>query len=494
METVLELKDIVKNYPGVKALKGVSLSFLKGEVHAIVGENGAGKSTLIKSIAGAITADSGELILSGTTYYKLTPRMAKDLGIEVIYQEFNLLESLSAAENIFLGERFGKLVSQKLIEDKSAQIFRQFNVDIDPATIVEKLTPAHMQIVEIAKAISKDVKILIMDEPTAPLTVSEVESLFNIIRSLKEKGITIIYISHRLDEIFTICDRVSVMRDGEYVTTKKVSATNRQELISLMVGREINKIYVKECFAQNETALEIQNFSGNGIENISFALRKGEILGFSGLVGAGRTELMRLVFGADKKKSGRIFKDGREITIRSPRQALTQGIGLIPEDRKQHGIFLDMSIAWNISISCIREISRRMVVDTRKERDLSLAYSKELKVKTPNLGQLVRNLSGGNQQKVVLAKILAVNTDIIIFDEPTRGIDIGAREEIYMLMVDLVRKGKSIIMISSDMEELLGMSDRILVISEGHLVGEVQKEDFSQELILELASSNIGGK
>jgi len=490
MDTVLELKNIVKTYPGVKALKGISLTFNQGEVHAIVGENGAGKSTLIKSIAGAITADSGEIIISGERYEKLTPKIAKDLGVEVIYQEFNLVESLSAAENIFLGEKFGKLVDYSILETKAKALFDLFNVKIDPGTIVSELTPAHMQIVEICKAISKNVKILVMDEPTAPLTVSEVDALFEVIKTLKQRGITIIYISHRLDEIFAICDRVSVLRDGQYIATKNTQDTNRQELISLMVGREIQDVYAKENLSQEDSVLEIKGICGKGVNNISFHLKKGEILGFSGLVGAGRTELVRLIVGADKKTAGKIIKFGQEIKIANPREAMLQGIALIPEDRKQHGVFLDMSIEWNISICVIREISRHLLVDRKREADLGNEYSDSLRIKTPSLSQMVKNLSGGNQQKVVLAKILAMNTDIIIFDEPTRGIDIGAREEIYSLMVELVKKGKSIIMISSDMEELLGMSDRILVICEGSLVGEVSKKDFNQELILEMASVN----
>lgn len=493
MESILELKNIVKSYPGVMALKGISITFKQGEVHAIVGENGAGKSTLIKSIAGAINADSGEIIIDGQSFEKLTPKMAKDLGVEVIYQEFNLVESLSAAENIFLGEKFGKLVNYRLLEKKAKELFEKFNVDIDPQVIVSDLTPAHMQIVEICKAISKKVKILVMDEPTAPLTVSEVDSLFKVITTLKNQGITIIYISHRIDEIFAICDRVSVLRDGQYVATKNTSDTNRQDLISLMVGREIKDVYLKKDYSRNEVALEIESFCGKGIDNISFQIKKGEILGFSGLVGAGRTELMRLIVGADKKKSGTVIKSGQKLEINSPRDAMIHGIGLIPEDRKQHGVFLDMSIEWNISIGVIRELSRYMIVDRKKEAGLGEEYSKSLRIKAPSLKQLVKNLSGGNQQKVVLAKILALKTDILIFDEPTRGIDIGAREEIYSLMIDLVKEGKSIIMISSDMEELLGMSDRILVISEGRLTGEVQKKDFSQELILEMASVDKGG-
>lgn len=494
MATILELNNIKKSYPGVMALKGVSISFEKGEVHAIVGENGAGKSTLIKTLAGAISADSGEIVISGERYDNLTPKLAKECGVEVIYQEFNLVDSLSAAENIFLGEKFGPLVDYKLIEKKAKAIFDEFGVDIDPATVVADLTPAHMQIVEISKAISKDVKILVMDEPTAPLTVTEVEALFRVIKKLKKQGITIIYISHRLDEIFAISDRVSILRDGEYICTRNIEDTNRQDLIGLMVGRKINNIYDKENLSQDSIAMEVRNMSGNGVHNISFKLRKGEILGVSGLVGSGRTELVRLIFGADKKESGSVLVNGEEVVIRSPREAMNKGIGLIPEDRKHDGCFLDMSIGWNISIAMIRKISKNFIVSRKQEAGMGSQYQESLRIKTPSLDQKVGNLSGGNQQKVVLAKVLACNTEVIIFDEPTRGIDIGAREEIYSLMIDLVKKGKSILMITSDMEELLGMSDRILVISEGHLAGEISRNEFDQKRVLEMASAYEGGR
>ena len=487
--SVLELHNITKSYPGVKALKGVSLSFEKGEVHAIVGENGAGKSTLIKTIAGAIEPDGGEIVVDGQSFERLSPRHAKDLGIEVIYQEFNLVESLSAAENIFLGEKRGRLVPFKYFEARAKETFDKFGVPIDPRTPVGELTPAQMQIVEICKAISRDLKVLVMDEPTAPLTVSEVEAMFRIVADLKARGVTIIYISHRIDEIFAICDRVSVLRDGEHVATTQVSGTTRQALISLMVGRELKDAYIRPPVVQDEVALKVCNMTGNGVRDVSFDLKRGEILGISGLVGAGRTELVRLIFGADPRESGTVIKDGKEIHISSVGDAMRNGIGLIPEDRKQHGVFLDMSVGWNISIPVIRRLSRYLVVSTRRETDLTEEYRSRLRIKTPSLDQLVRNLSGGNQQKVVLAKVLASESDVIIFDEPTRGIDVGAREEIYGLMAELVGAGKSILMISSDMEELLGMCDRILVICEGRLTGELSRAEFRQDTILELASA-----
>lgn len=494
MATILELKNITKSYPGVMALKNVSISFEKGEVHAIVGENGAGKSTLIKTLAGAITADSGEIVISGNRYDNLTPRFAKECGVEVIYQEFNLVDSLSVAENIFLGEKFGTFVDYRLIEKKAKAIFEEFGVDIDPSRPVAELTPAHMQIVEISKAVSKKVSILVMDEPTAPLTVTEVEALFRMIDKLKKQGVTILYISHRLDEIFAISDRVSVLRDGEYICTKNIEDTHRQDLIGLMVGRKINNIYAKENLSEDSVVLRVENMTGNGVHDISFELKKGEILGVSGLVGSGRTELVRLICGADKKEKGIVYLNGQEVSIRSPKEALAKGIGLIPEDRKHDGCFLDMSIRWNISVAVLRKISKKGFVLQKEEQKLGNLYQENLKIKTPSLEQKVGNLSGGNQQKVVLAKVLACETEVIIFDEPTRGIDIGAREEIYHLMIELVKAGKSIIMITSDMEELLGMSDRIIVISEGHLAGEILRPDFDQRKVLEIASTYEGGK
>ncbi|GHV42139.1 ribose ABC transporter ATP-binding protein [Spirochaetia bacterium] len=493
MEKVLELKDIKKQYPGVMALKGVSLGFNRGEIHAIVGENGAGKSTLIKIIAGAETASSGQIVIEGESCESLSPKQGKEYGIEVIYQEFNLVESLSAAENIFLGEKFGPLVDFKIIENKAAEIFKKFEVNINPQTIVEKLTPAQMQIVEIAKAVTKKAKILIMDEPTAPLTVHEVEHLFKIIAELKAQGITILYISHRLEEIFEIADRVSVLRDGEYICTKNTKETNKADLINLMVGRVINAVYDKSDLSADIKALEIQEVSGNGVNNISFFVKKGEILGIGGLVGSGRTELARLIFGADPLESGTIIRNGQQISFSSPKDAMKYGIGLIPEDRKREGCFLDKKISWNISITSIKELSKSSIVNTKLENNLAENYISSLKIKTPSQAQLVMNLSGGNQQKVALAKILAVKPDVIIFDEPTRGIDIGTREEIYTLMVNLTKEGKSIIMISSDMEELIGMSDRIIVLCEGKLSGELKKAEFSQNRVMELASQFHGG-
>jgi ribose transport system ATP-binding protein len=489
-KVVLSLVNITKKYPGVLALNKVSMDFVEGEVHALLGENGAGKSTLIKAVAGAIDIDSGIIIINGQEYHRITPSLSRSLGIEVIYQEFNLVPTLSVAENIFLCEKSENsiLFNAKEIEKKAIKVLDQFGVTIDPRSIVQDLSIADQQIVEIAKAVSKNVKILIMDEPSAPLSVSEVEMMFKIINQLKMNGVTIIYISHRLEEVFQISDRVSVMRDGCYITTKYTKETNRQELINLMVGRELKEGYIPRRNLPGEIALEVIDLTGNGVRNISFSVRKGEILGISGLVGAGRTELAQLIFGAAHMEQGEISINGKPVRIKSPSDAIKHRIGFLTEDRKGQGLFLEMAVQWNIVFPIVKQISRFGVVNTKKEVEIARKYKKRINIKTPDLSQQVINLSGGNQQKVVLAKSLAAESDILIFDEPTRGIDVGTKQEIYHLMTELADNGIAILMISSDMEELLGMSDRIIVMCEGELVGEVQKDNFNQHYILDLAS------
>lgn len=485
---ILSMKNITKMYPGVVALDHVSVDFKAGEVHALLGENGAGKSTLIKVLSGAVTNDSGTICIDGKNYEKMTPAVSRMCGIEVIYQEYNLIGGLTAAENICLGRQMRGIVNRKEMVSLTEELFDKYHIPIDPHAYVKELSTAQQQLVEITKAISKDARIIVMDEPTAQLTMTEVNNLYDMIRNLKAAGKTIIYISHRLEELFEITDRVTVMRDGAYVTTVDTGQTTRDELITLMVGRELSQGYpVRDC-VRKDVALKVDHVSGYHNTDVSFELRKGEILGVSGLVGAGRTELMRVIYGADKKLSGAVYINGSLVHIRSPKEALSLGIGLIPEDRKMQGCFLNNSIEWNISISNIRSLTTAHFVDKKKIRRLAADYRKMLNIKTPSLEQKVRNLSGGNQQKVVLAKVLAANTDIIIFDEPTRGIDIGARHEIYDLMCRLAKEGKSIIMVSSDMEELLGMSDRIIVLAGGRLTGELDREDFSQEAIMHLAS------
>ncbi len=490
-QPILSLKDIVKLFPGVVALKNVSLDFYPGEIHAIVGENGAGKSTFIKTITGAHAPDGGSITVDGETHKTMNPALARKHGIECIYQEFNLIDVLSAAENICYGERMGRLVNQRAMNEKAQAIFDDFGVDIDPSTPVANLTPGHMQIVEIAKAVSKNARVLILDEPTAPLSVAEVEILMRIVRKLRADGVAIIYISHRLDEIFALTDKVSVLRDGEYITTLNTAETNRAELIKYMVGREMTQTFPERHAQIGEVALELRNLTGNGVKNISFKAHKGEILGISGLVGAGRTEIIKVLFGAEKKQWGEIYVNGELADIRSPRDAMMKyRIGLCPEDRKREGCFLSETISWNMVYNVLGVISSFGVVNRKKEKDIADYYGTSMRVKAPNLDKTqVLTLSGGNQQKVVVGKALAANADIIIFDEPTRGIDVGAKYEIYELMNGLAEQGKCIIMVTSDMEELLGMSDRIVVFGEKCLAGELTKEEFSQERILDMAST-----
>ncbi|HUX36509.1 MAG TPA: sugar ABC transporter ATP-binding protein [Rectinemataceae bacterium] len=488
-EAILSLEGVTKVYPGVVALENVSLAFEAGEVHALLGENGAGKSTLIKIVAGAISPDAGAIRVGASSHARLTPHQARALGIEVIYQEFNLMPSLTAAENIMFGKRTGRFVSQAAMEARARTLFDEFEVDIDPRALVRDLPASQQQIVEIAKAVSREARVLIMDEPSAPLSMAEVEHLFRLIRKFKDRGTTVIYISHRIDELFAISDRVSVLRDGRYVATRGTAETSRAELIGLMVGRELKETYPRRDAEPGATVLELRGVTGNGDRDISFSLRGGEILGLAGLVGAGRTELAKVLIGAARLDSGQVFIDGKPVSIRSPRDALRHGLGLIPENRKEEGCFLEMDIAWNISFANLRRMSSGLVVRKKEERAVSERFRSLLRIKTPSMSQQVKLLSGGNQQKVVLSKTLAAESRILIFDEPTRGIDVGARQDIYQLMDELVRKGHSIIMITSDMEELLGMSDRIVVIAEGRVAGTLERGDFSQQAVLELSSS-----
>lgn len=489
--TILSMDDITKLYPGVVALSNVSVSFNRGEIHAIVGENGAGKSTLIKIITGAIEPDGGTIQFNGKTFSKMNPAEAREMGIEAIYQEYNLIDSLSAAENICLGKKIGRFVNHKAMAQVASEVFNRFKIDIDPYTLVRDLSSAKMQIVEIAKAVSKGASFLIMDEPTAPLTLSETDILMEIIAQLKAEGVTILYISHRLDEIFRIADRVSVFRDGRFVVTRSVAETDRRQLISDMVGRELSETYPTRTTLAGDIAFELRNLTGNGVKNISLTARKGEIVGLAGLVGAGRSEIIKVAYGAEKKQWGDVYINGKPVKISSPKDAMKCGIGLVPEDRKREGCFLMESIKWNILVSNLENISKHGIVNVKKENEIAERYKNRLRIRTPSLNTKVLTLSGGNQQKVVIAKALAANTDIIIFDEPTRGIDVGAKHEIYELMNELCAEGKCIIMITSDMEELLGMSDRIVVLHERELSGEVSRKSFSQEYVLDIAS---GGK
>ena len=491
-DIILSVRNLTKTYPGVRALDAVSIDFERGEVHAIVGENGAGKSTLIKILTGAIQPDSGEIDLEGVVHSSFRPHEAIfDLGISAIYQEFNLIPYLSVAENVFFGKEItrGILINMNKMCSETEKILDRLGMKINPRMLIKDLGVAYQQIVEISKAISRNVKILIMDEPSAPLTTNEVDRMYDLVRTLKQQGVTIIYISHRLGEAFQLADRVTVLRDGKYIKTLITKETNRQELIRLMVGRTLGETYPEKKYKSEEVLLEVKNLCTEGLlKNISFVLRRGEILGLGGLVGAGRTELARVIFGADPIKAGEIYVEGKRVKIRSTSSAITKGIGLIPEDRKRHGILSEMTVKENISYSALRNLNRVGIIMGKAEERIAQEFKKKLDIKTPDLGRKVKNLSGGNQQKVVLSKWLATKCKVLLFDEPTRGIDVGAKQEIYELIKQLAEEGTGIVFISSELPELLEMCDRILVMRKGEISGSFKKGEATQDAILDLAS------
>lgn len=492
-QTVLSLDGLSKFFPGVKALQNVSFSLREGEVLALLGENGAGKSTLIKCLTGANVPTSGTIHLFGKDYASISPALARRSGISAVYQEFNLVPELPIVENVFMGNNPGNgwIVDFKQMLRRCTEFFESFGIDINPMDNVNVLSPAMMQIVEIAKATMLNTKILILDEPTAPLTQKETEILFKIIRDLKAKGTSVIYISHRLEEIFEICDRAVILRDGQMVGETMIRDTSRAELIRMMIGRELSSFFPDHVSgATDEVLLDVRHLSGNGDTDISFSLHRGEILGVAGLVGAGRTELMNVIFSNVPKTDGHIYINGKEYTGKQPWDAIKAGIAYLPEDRKRLGLLLDKSIAVNTTLASIRKFCRFGVIDRRAENECIDSYCKQLQVKTPSYEKEVQYLSGGNQQKVIVAKWLATDSDIIIFDEPTRGIDVGAKHEIYDIIDRLADEGHGILMVSSEFEELIGVADRILVISEGRLTGCVDKEHFNKEVLLDMASGN----
>ncbi len=490
---LLAVKNITKTYPGVVALNDVSIEVEQGEVHALMGENGAGKSTLIKVVAGAVAPDSGTVQVSDARHKHLTPKLSRSLGIEVIYQELNLVPRLSVAENICLGDRIsGRFYEAKTAARKAKALLDELSMPIDPGALIDELSMGQRQMVEIAKAVSRDLKILIMDEPTSSLSEAESIQLLKMVGTLKARGVTVVYISHRIDEVFQIADRVSVLRDGRYIATRQIEGLTRHELVSLMVGRELVETYPTHESGVGDVALSVTRLSGDGFHDISFDLRRGEVLGVAGLVGAGRTELARAIFGADKKRGGEVRVFGSKADIASPEAAIALGLGLIPEDRKGQGVLLELPIKDNISIAILKRISKLMVVNRQSENREAARFAEALRIKAPNLSQLVKNLSGGNQQKVALAKWLATDSKVLIFDEPTRGIDVGAKQEIYKLIMSLVDEGIAVMVISSDMEEVMGISDRIMVMCEGRLTGFLNKGEFTQSRILELASDASG--
>lgn len=492
-DIILTMKGIDKSFPGVHALKSVDLEVRKGEVLALMGENGAGKSTLMKVLTGIYSKDAGEIIYEGKPTEFTNPKEAQEAGIAIVHQELNMMHHLTVAQNIFIGREFmkGKFIDDRKMNAEARKLFERLNIEIDPSEPMSNLTVGKQQMCEIAKAISREVKVIVFDEPTAALTEAEIEELFKIIRDLREKGLGIIYISHRMDEIKVITDRVTVMRDGEYVGTLITKDCTKDDIINMMVGRTIYEEPKEKSNvpADAPVVLKVENLNaGKMVQNISFELKKGEILGFSGLMGAGRTETARALFGADKKDSGDIYIKGQKVEINSPQDAVSAGIGYLSEDRKRYGLVLDQTVAENTSLAALEKFSNGMFIDKKKEKAVAEEYVGKLKTKTPTVDTPTISLSGGNQQKIVIAKWLARDCDILIFDEPTRGIDVGAKSEIYHLMNELVAQGKSIIMISSEMTEILRMSDRVIVMCEGKKTGEISIEEASQELIMHTAT------
>ncbi|MDO4632768.1 MAG: sugar ABC transporter ATP-binding protein [Eubacteriales bacterium] len=492
-EVILTMKGIDKSFPGVHALDHVDLEVRKGEVHALMGENGAGKSTLMKVLTGIYSKDAGTITFEGEEVEFSNPREAQSRGIVIVHQELNMLNHLTVAQNIFIGRESmkGKLIDDAKMNEEAKKLFAQLNIEIDPTEKMGNLTVGKQQMCEIAKAISHEAKVIIFDEPSAALTEAEIEELFKIIRDLRKKQLGIVYISHRMDEIKVITDRVTVMRDGGYVGTLITEDCTKDDIISMMVGRVIYEEPKTESAVPKDApvVLKVENLcAGKMVQNVSFELHKGEILGFSGLMGAGRTETARALFGADPKESGKIFVNGKEVDIRSPKDAVEHGIGYLSEDRKRYGIVVGKSVSENTTMASLLEFMKGLFINKKKETDTTEEYVELLKTKTPSVDQLVVNLSGGNQQKVVIAKWLVKNCDILIFDEPTRGIDVGAKSEIYHLMNELAAEGKSIIMISSEMTEILRMSDRIVVMCEGRKTGEIDISEATQERIMHAAT------
>ncbi len=494
---LLEARGISKRFGGIQALDAVDLTLRAGEVMALAGENGAGKSTLIKILAGAYQGDAGEIFIDGQPVEIHSPDESERLGISVIYQEFNLTPNQTVAENVFLRDpqrRSGLLGRLNLIDQGARRkatraLLEQVGSSIDPDQKVSELTVAHQQMTEIAKALAMDARILIMDEPTSTLPDAEVEILFDIIRQLRARGIAVVFVSHRIEETRQIADRVTVLRDGQFVGEESVADVSDQQIIRMMVGRVVDTLYPKTEAKPSETVLSVRGLTRKGVlKDVSFDVRRGEVLGLAGLVGAGRTEIARCIFGADRFEQGTITLDGEPVTIRSPQDAVRLGIGYVPEDRKRQGLFLEMSVRDNIAMSVAHQMTRGGFVDRSAVTDVAAAFRDRLSVRPPQLDLAVSRLSGGNQQKVALAKWLALRPKVLILDEPTRGIDVGAKAEVHALIDELAHEGMGIILISSELPEVLNMSDRIIVVAEGELVGELSRQEATQERCLELAS------
>jgi inositol transport system ATP-binding protein len=488
---LLSMTDICKQFPGVRALDNVQLNVRKGTVHALMGENGAGKSTLMKCLIGIYTPDSGTILFKDEKIIVLNTHYALSKGISMIHQELNPIPHMTVAENIFLGREtrtwYG-LVDMKKMNKNTKELLDRLTIRLDPNTKMVDLSIANTQLVEIAKAVSYDSDLIVMDEPTSAITESEVNVLFRIIRSLKEQGRSIIYITHRIDEVFEITDEITVFRDGQYISTDQTNTVTRPMLIQKMVGRELTDMFHKEQANIGETVLEARNLTGHKFKNVSFAVKRGEIFGVAGLMGAGRTELLEAVFGVTRLDSGEVFIDGRKVEIRSPADAIRLGLALLTEDRKLTGLYINAMVRDNMVIANMKHYMRGIFVDFRKITSDCEKMRDQLRIKTPSLKQIIKYLSGGNQQKVLISRWLLTEPGILILDEPTRGIDVGAKAEVHRLMSELTRQGKTIIMISSELPEILGMSDRIMVMHEGDKIGELSRAEATQEKILHMAT------
>lgn len=497
-DIILHMQEISKAFPGVQALDRVDLSVARGTVHALVGENGAGKSTLMKVLTGVYHADSGQITFRGQPVAIPSPRAAQALGIAIIHQELALLPAMTVGENIFLGReptsRFGT-VDRTTLYAQTQELLERLGIDLDPYTLTGNLSVAQQQMVEIAKALSLNADLLVMDEPTSTLTERETSVLFDLIGELKQQDVTIIYISHRMEEIFAITDAVTVMRDGQHIATRDTETLTMEDIVQLMVGRPLHDSYPPSSSGRQQVVLEVRNLhQGSRLRNINIQLYAGEILGLSGLVGSGRTDLARAIFGIDAVDGGEIILEGQPVHIRSPHDAITLGLGFVPEDRKQQALFLQMSVARNVTIARLDELAPAGFISFRRSRREVDEFIEELDIRTPSTGQLVRNLSGGNQQKVVIARWLARQPKVLILDEPTRGIDVGAKAEVHSLMRELAEQGIAILMISSDLPEILGISDRILVMREGMIVAEFDRSQATQSDIMGYATGAQQGQ
>ena len=493
---VVEMKNIHKSFFNVQVLKGVDFDLIPGEIHALMGENGAGKSTLMKILTGIHKSNSGEILYKGEIVEYHSPKEAEKAGIAVIHQELNIIPYLTVAENMFLGKELKRhpfgILKTKEMNEKTKENLNRLGIDIDPQKEAGELSVGQQQMIEIARAIAAETEVLIMDEPTAALTDREIETLFTVINQLRREGVAIIYISHRMEEIFRMCDRITVLRDGQSIGTKITSETDFEEIVKMMVGRELGERFPERTAEIGGDRFVVEDLSLEGIfNNISFNVRKGEILGVAGLMGAGRTEIMETIFGARKKKSGRIYMDGKELNIRKPHHAIAAGIGYITEDRKDEGLVLGLTVRENLAIPNLKKLSKSAVIQKQKEKQWTEEMIQKLRIKTSGPEQEVKSLSGGNQQKVVFGKWLGTEPKLLILDEPTRGVDVGAKKEIYSIMNELTEKGFSIIMVSSELPEILGMSDRVMVIHEGKLCAILDKKVASQEKIMEAATGGV---